>query len=159
MVAKKSTRVIRRNKSSHAEVVRSRGPRGIEAMSGNAGQAEAATADAWNAVKKAARSGRVQPATAARATKKAVRNIARAGAVQTSAAADAIVRAAEDLLVSSMREAKVAAVAAREAANEVERSVGAALEAIRVALRKRGHVAVNQVTRKRLGARARRPGR
>jgi hypothetical protein len=116
------------------------------------GDAEAATRYAWDAVKQAVRSSKVQPMTAARASGKAVRNVAISGARQTTIAAGTIARAADEVLMSAMSEARTAARAAREAANEVERSVRAALKAIRIAVRKRARVAVNQATRGRRAA-------
>jgi len=109
--------------------------------------ADSATKVAWNAVKQAVKSSKTQPVTAARATGSAVRNVAKSGARQSTVAAEAIARAAEEVLISAMSEARTAAKAAREAAKEVERSVVVALKAIRIAVRKRALVAVNQATR------------
>ena len=57
-----------------------------------------------------------------------------------------VTQAAEAVLLSAMSEATAAARAAREAAREVETAVRKALHAIRLALRQRGHAAVNQAT-------------
>jgi hypothetical protein len=148
MVTRKPTRITRENKRrgkriGHPASVHPRVSRG------RASDAEAATKAAWGAVKKAVRSSKAQPVTAARATGDAVTNVARSGARQTTIAAEAIARAAEEVLMSAMGEARTAAKAAREAAREVERSVGAALKAIRIAVRRRALVAVNQATRER----------
>jgi hypothetical protein len=121
----------------------------VKAARGSAREAEAATEEAWNAVKEAVRLGKSQPRTVARATGKAVRNVATLGAKQTSVAADTIARAVEALLMSSVSEARTAAKAAREAAVEVERSIGKALNAISNALRKRARVGMKEATRKR----------
>lgn len=128
--------------------------RGPRMPRGSVSRAESATQEAWSAVTEAVRSGKTQPANAARATRKAVRNVARTGAKQTGVAAETIAQAAEAVLMSAMSEATAAAKAAREAAREVETAVRKALRAIRLALRQRGHAAVNQATgtRRRTGA-------
>jgi len=118
---------------------------------GAAGDADAAAKQAWSAVKEVVRAGKIQPVTAARATGKAVRNVAKSGAKQTSLAAETLAKAAEEILVSAVSEARAAAQAARDAAKEVERSVSAALKAIRIAVRKRGLLTVNEATRARPG--------
>ena len=149
MAATKTPKRSRSNKSVSKPRRRLQRAPGGQVRPSGAREAEAATEEAWNAVKEAVRSSKTQPATAARATGKAVRNVARSGARQTGVAADAIARAAEELLVSAMSEARAAANAAREAAVEVERSVSKALNAIDNALRMRARVGIKDATRKR----------
>jgi hypothetical protein len=145
----------RRLGSKKAE--RSRRFSGATAPRGRDKDADAATQEAWSAVREAVRSGKTQPATAARATGKALRNVARSGAKQTSAAAGSIARAAEQVLVTAITEARTAAEAARKAAAELERAVGKALQAIDTAFRKRARAAVKDATRKRRRVAVRKP--
>jgi len=154
MVAKKKVRTTGRSKASTRGMAQS-----AVAKRGSTSDAEAAAKDAWNAVREVVRAGKVQPMTAAHTTGKAVRNVARSGTKQTRVAADALTKAVAEILVSAVSEAKVAAQAARDAATEVERSVRTALKAIRIAVRKRGLLTVNEVTRARPGAAAKKPAR
>jgi hypothetical protein len=154
MAAKKRMRNTQRSRSG-ARGIRRVPPTHGKVEHGGAGNADAAAKQAWNAVKEVVRAGKVQPMTAARATGKAVRNVAKSGAKQTSIAAETLAKAVEEILVSAVSEARAAAQAARDAAKEVERSVSAALKAIRIAVRKRGLLTVNEATRGRPGTAAR----
>jgi hypothetical protein len=148
MAAKKGVRSTQRSGSGAQGIGRAPPTQG-NLEHGAAGDADAAAKQAWNAVKEVVRVGKVQPVTAARATGKAVRNVAKSGAKQTGVAAETLARAVEEILVSAVSEARSAAQAARDAAKEVERSVRTALKAIRIAVRKRGLLTVNEATRAR----------
>lgn len=149
MAAKKGVRGTQRSRSGAQGIIRQVPPTQGNVEPGAAGDADAAAKQAWSAVKDVVRAGKVQPMTAARATGKAVRNVAKSGARQTGVAAETLARAVEEILVSAVSEARTAARAARDAAKEVERSVRTALKAIRIAVRKRGLLTVNQATRAR----------
>jgi len=148
MAAKKGRRRTQGSMSS-AQGIRQAPPAQGIVEHGAAGDADAAAKEAWNAVKEVVRAGKVQPVTVARATGKAVRNVAKSGAKQTGVAAETLAKAVEEILVSAVNEARTAAQAARDAAKEVERSVNTALKAIRIAVRKRGLLTVNEATRAR----------
>jgi hypothetical protein len=149
MAAMKGIRSTQRSRSGAQGIIRQPGPTRGNVEHGAAGAADVAAKQAWNAVKEVVRAGKVQPVTAARATGKAVRNVAKSGAKQSGVAAETLARALEEILVSAVSEARTAAQAARDAAREVERAVRTALKAIRIAVRKRGLLTVNEATRAR----------